>query len=182
MYVVCLGACTAVNKQSPEWHDFSIQSLCSQLSLTVQTTFTAIQLKDKNIPAKIKLITSCICDPIGSFVVCYKCVLLNSFTDLIWERKGGWRCLGNSFQDRKWCSEFPLHFSRPSLGGGRLWRGRMRGEWRTTDVGERSSLSHPAALGFSLLVAGARLGMVIFVTWRGRRCGFIVTASFAIWV
>ena len=102
---------------------------------------------------------------------------------MFWEKfKVAWESI---LEKEKFPSLTSLHGARSLRGWGRERQGVGSKDWAWGWPGSASSfLSNGPSLQLARCWSvKARPGRVIFVTWRERRCGFILTsASFATWV
>ena len=112
-----------------------------------------------------------------------KCIFIKPFLRVILREERSFRCLGKYFRKRRvsllHISAWGQLWAEMGIGGAgsREWGPRGGDESGSGSSFLSNGSSHQLAHGWSVE------GRVIFVTWRGRRCGFILTsASFATWV
>lgn len=119
-------------------------------------------------------------DSIVSSLPSCKCIFIKPFLRVIVREERSFRCLGKYFRKRRvslpYISAWDQLWAEMGIGGAgsREWGQRGGDESGSGSSFLSKGPSHQLAHGWSIE------GRVIFVTWRGRRCGFILTsASFA---
>lgn len=117
-------------------------------------------------------------DSIVSSLPSCKCIFITPFLRVILREERSFRCLGKYFRKRisPYISAWGQLWAEMGIGGAgsREWGQRGGDESGSGSSFLSKGPSHQLAHGWSVE------GRVIFVTWRGRRCSFILTsASFA---